>query len=361
LAQLANALVGGLGVRRANEQEEAGRSAANKTLAQALASGPNASIEALTTAASNPWTSENQQRLISTLLGEKLADENRLDERTYKEGIRKEDMTREDRIRAEEIAREEAMFGRKLSAPVAINDQLVNPVTGEVIGNYGIPKEVKAPTVKSFYDDQGNEYKAQFNPSTGEWDRVGGTKAPTGMQIRTNPDGTFEMVQGPGKLTEAQSKDAVYSTRAKGALEVLDPLAKELTDPMARMAENDPTGVVRGRAQSPDYQKARQAGLEFLQAILRKDTGAAITSQEQDEYGRVYLPMPGDSPEVQQQKKVSRLRAVAALEAGMAPQALLNMEKALLEVEGAMETPPPEADNTGRRKTKSGVTYGIIE
>lgn len=34
----------------------------------------------------------------------------------------------------------------------------------------------KAPTVQSFYDGGGREYKAQYNPTTGAWDRVGGVK-----------------------------------------------------------------------------------------------------------------------------------------------------------------------------------------
>src|SRR5690606_18121852 len=33
-----------------------------------------------------------------------------------------------------------------------------------------------APTVQSFYDDKGQEYKAQWNPQTREWEPVGGAK-----------------------------------------------------------------------------------------------------------------------------------------------------------------------------------------
>lgn len=161
-----------------------------------------------------------------------------------------------------------------------------------------------------------------------------------GLSVTTNPDGTTTVTQGgPNRpLTEAQSKDTVYATRAAGALPVLDQLGSNLTDPVQRAVEGDPTGLVRGNVQSPEFQQANQAGLEFLQAILRKDTGAAITAEEQNQYGRVYLPQPGDSDQVLEQKRVSRQRALAAIEAGIPPQGILNQERALL------ETGQPNAD-----------------
>lgn len=235
---------------------------------------------------------------------------------------------------------------------VAVNP---NDMTATSLGQFGQP-DAKAPTVQTFYDDQGNQYKAQWNPQTQDWDRVGGAKPPSGMQFRSTPDGGFELIQGPGKLTEAQSKDTVYATRAEGALPTIDQLGDALTNPVARFAESDPTGLVRGYVQTPGFQQAQQAGLEFLQAILRKDTGAAITEQEQDQYGRVYLPMPGDSPEVLQQKQVSRQRALEAIKAGMPPQAILNQELALSRIDNKIDGPATQG-----RTTQSGISYRVVE
>ncbi len=120
----------------------------------------------------------------------------------------------------------------------------------------------------------------------------------------------------------------MFATRAEGALTTLDQYDTALTSFFQRMAENDPTGAVRGM-QTPEFQQAYQSGREFLQAILRKDTGAAITAQEQADYGTTYLPQPGDGPELLAQKRVSRRRALEALKAGMPPQAILNQELAL--------------------------------
>jgi hypothetical protein len=170
----------------------------------------------------------------------------------------------------------------------------------------------------------------QFGPDG----RFYAVDVPQGMSIESDGAGGFRMVQGAGAgtakpFTEGQSKDVVYATRAQGALQVLEPVAETLTSLPSRMAESDPTGIIRGRVQSPEYQIARNAGDEFLQAILRKDTGAAITPGEQALYGVTYLPQPGDGPEVLAAKTTARQRAVAAINAGMSPAQMVAAEKAL--------------------------------
>lgn len=170
----------------------------------------------------------------------------------------------------------------------------------------------------------------QFGPDG----RFYAVDVPQGMTIESDGAGGFRMVQGAGAtsakpFTEGQSKDVVYATRAQGALEVLEPVAETLTSLSSQMAGYDPTGVIRSRVQSPEYQVARNAGDEFLQAILRKDTGAAITPSEQALYGVTYLPQPGDGPEVLDAKRAARQRAVAAINAGMSPAQMIAAETAL--------------------------------
>lgn len=132
----------------------------------------------------------------------------------------------------------------------------------------------------------------------------------------------------PVKFTEAQSKDITYATRAEGALSKLDPVANALTSRSDIIADKAPLGLGR-EVQSADYQVARVAGDEFLQAILRKDTGAAITTQEREEYGRVYLPQPGDDAATLSYRAEARQRALAALKAGMNVDQMMAQERAL--------------------------------
>lgn len=197
-------------------------------------------------------------------------------------------------------------------------------------------RAARPPQVETFYDEAtGQPYNAQWNAESGTWERVGGVKAPSGMSITTNPDGTVSVTQGPtgGKMTEANSKDMVYATRAAGALPTIDQMGDSLTSLGETVGGNAP--VVGNYMKSPEFQQAEQAGKEFLQAILRKDTGAAITKQEVDEYGSVYLPRPGDSPEVLAQKKASRQRALRALAAGIPADLMLRLEQSGVEIPGA--------------------------
>lgn len=155
---------------------------------------------------------------------------------------------------------------------------------------------------------------------------------PSGMTIESDGSGGFSLAQGPGvaaaskPLNEGQSKNVIFASRAEGSLPGLEATAGALTSRINQAAGAVPLGLGKD-FQSPEYQMAQQAGEEFLTAILRKDTGAAITAQEQQIYGDVYLPRPGDSPEVQAQKAASRQRAVDALRRGMTPAEILALEK----------------------------------
>lgn len=211
-------------------------------------------------------------------------------------------------------------------------------------------RAARPPQIETFYDEtSGQPYNAQWNAETGSWDRVGGVKAPSGMSITTNPDGTVSVTQGStggGKMTEQNSKDMVYAKRAAGALPIIDKMGDALTS--AGEAVGGSVPAVGNYLKSPEYQQAEQAGKEFLQAILRKDTGAAITAQEVNEYGTVYLPRPGDSQQVLAQKKESRRRALEALALGIPPDLILRLEQTGVEI-------PKGSDGGGWQDMGNGV------
>lgn len=177
------------------------------------------------------------------------------------------------------------------------------------------------------------------------------------------PDGKPMIVRGGAgagvKFTEGQSKDNVYATRARGALEILDPIASELASVTQRAVNVDPTGVVRGAVQTDDFQRAQQAGEEFLQAILRKDTGAAITAQEQELYGKTYLPQPGDNEAVLAAKAAARQRALAAIEAGMNADQIAATERAL--INAAALTGAAPTDPAAPRRLRYNPETGALE
>lgn len=177
------------------------------------------------------------------------------------------------------------------------------------------------------------------------------------------PDGKPIMVQGgPGttaKFTEAQSKDNVYATRAEGALASLEPVAGALTSRAGKVGDalsGVTLGLSREVTQDDDYQLASQAGLEFLATILRKDTGAAVTPSEEEMYGRIFLPQPGDRDALLKQKAVARVRAVEAIKAGMNPQQIMAMGAALLATESKTGVDQPTADDAAKPKAASEMS-----
>lgn len=71
--------------------------------------------------------------------------------------------------------------------PIVVNGRLVNPRTYEVVADFS---ESKAPDIKELYDETtGQPYKAQWNPQTNTFERVGGVKGASGFEV-TLPDGT---------------------------------------------------------------------------------------------------------------------------------------------------------------------------
>lgn len=217
-------------------------------------------------------------------------------------------------------------------------DTLVDPNTYKPIYSAPKPAELVKP-----YSNAG-EIKADLDagfltPEEAQQALAGLQKA--GTSLRVNPDtGEVEFTQGgPMKpMTEAQSKDTVFVTRAAGALPRIDQFGNALTSLPEAVGGSVP--IVGNYAKSPEYRQAEQAGKEFLQAILRKDTGAAITKEETEEYGTVYLPQPGDDPATLEAKRQSRARAVAAIEMGLPPSAILALEQANIQ-RPAM---PPQSD-----------------
>ncbi|MBH3339391.1 hypothetical protein I5L51_09765 [Pseudomonas mendocina] len=133
------------------------------------------------------------------------------------------------------------------------------------------------------------------------------------------------------KLTEQQSKDLGYYTRGNEANAQLanqgDALTGRASGERGRLRGLADT-VIRGTPWvgdsslansmvSQERQQAEQSGREVLSAILRKDTGAAITSQEMEIYGKMYLPQAGDSDQVLNQKAEARTRALESIRGGL--------------------------------------------
>lgn len=129
----------------------------------------------------------------------------------------------------------------------------------------------------------------------------------------TLPDGTT--VHQGGKLTEYQYKAGAYGTRAKEA----DAIIQTLGSPS--LIEKKLRGTDLGNYMLDDKaQRREQAERNFINAVLRKESGAVISDSEFDNARRQYFQQPGDSPGVLKQKAANRQTTIESLltEAGQA-------------------------------------------
>src|SRR5574340_208746 len=131
---------------------------------------------------------------------------------------------------------------------------------------------------------------------------------------------------GP-KLTDIQAKAQLYGTRAKAAHDILNNLEGKYS-PLAvnaKMAANDTPlvggvgGLIGNKLLSESGQKAEQAQRDFVNAVLRQESGAVISEPEFRNAQKQYFPQPGDTKGTLQQKRENRARAIHALDVMSGP------------------------------------------
>jgi len=76
------------------------------------------------------------------------------------------------------------------------------------------------------------------------------------------------------------------------------------------------------KALSNESQKAEQAQRDFVNAVLRLESGAAISQGEFDNARKQYFPQPGDAPAVIKQKAQNRKTAIQGLVSNARPGAV---------------------------------------
>lgn len=158
-------------------------------------------------------------------------------------------------------------------------------------------------------------------------------KAPQGYRFKQ--DGSLEAIPGGpadassknAKLTDVQAKAQLYGTRAKAAHDILNNLEGKYS-PLAvnaKMAASDTPliggvgGLIGNELLSESGQKAEQAQRDFVNAILRQESGAVISEPEFRNAQKQYFPQPGDTKGTLQQKRENRARAIQALDVMSGP------------------------------------------
>lgn len=185
-------------------------------------------------------------------------------------------------------------------------------------------------------DAFGNEQYGWIDPvrrTTTSADAVGGAPAPAAQPTVTGPDGT--PIQIPAGVNPKKFRDDVTSAVADAATgkktEVQGSAEQfanrlELAERNFQGLESEASGasgvaqtvagkvpVVGSFAQTPNFQKMEQAKSQFITALLRKESGAAIGKEEFNRYDKEFFPQPGNSTEVIAQKAEARRVAIEAM------------------------------------------------
>jgi len=122
-----------------------------------------------------------------------------------------------------------------------------------------------------------------------------------------------------GKITQVNLAARGFADRAELAEEELADIVKggyDLSSVVTTRGEMVPNAV-----KSDKTQRVEQSMRNFISAVLRKESGAAIPDSELAAETKKYFPMPGDKPGVIAQKARARAQAIKNLvaEAGVAP------------------------------------------
>lgn len=113
-------------------------------------------------------------------------------------------------------------------------------------------------------------------------------------------------------LTAAQQTALLYGQRTYQSGKILDTLDNAIAEKglgasiKQKIDEMNVGGTITNQFVPKDFQQYDQAKRDFVNATLRRESGAVISPTEFDNAEKQYFPRPGDSQEVVAQKKANR-------------------------------------------------------
>lgn len=175
------------------------------------------------------------------------------------------------------------------------------------------------PEIRSVKDANGNETLVRITPD--------GRAAPLNTGIDAAAGNPF----GGGKFNETQGKAAGFTDRMLQSEAILrgsypnsgaegpplapaDVMGTDKTQySISKLPDSFGGEYAKTKLHSDDYKKFEQAKRDFVNAQLRRESGAAISQSEFDSANKQYFPMPNDPPDVIEQKRANRRAAIEAL------------------------------------------------
>lgn len=168
---------------------------------------------------------------------------------------------------------------------------LYDPMTGQIIGTAPAKEDASSNPDRILSATEAQSLGVPFGTSAGDAYGVTPTKP----------------------LTESQAKDITYANRGEEANTTIDSLGSKVAgyNSAAWLAATGAEGNSLLSPLAPDWVKnLRQAERNFGTAILRRESGAAISQSEFDTMEKQYFPRPGDDAQTLMQKDQLRKTAI---------------------------------------------------
>ncbi|ALV06705.1 hypothetical protein [Roseateles depolymerans] len=193
-----------------------------------------------------------------------------------------------------------------------------------------------------------------------------GAKAPTGYRWMADGSGLEPIPGGPADPntkgakqtkppTEGQAKALLFGSRMQIADDIINELASQGVNENSRTKralESVPVvggalGTLANFSQTPQQQQVEQAQRDFINAVLRRESGAAIAESEFANAKRQYFPQPGDTPQVLRQKAANRRAAIQGFKAEIGDSLSPDFERIVGEAKAGRMPPDAVPVNTG--------------
>lgn len=188
-------------------------------------------------------------------------------------------------------------------------------IIGQALGPDGLLKQMNAD--REFGVSQMNAETNRMNAGGGAAKPPSGYRA-TETGLEPIPGGPAD----PNKPVPVKSlRPTTDQNNAAGFYDRLVDAEAVLSDPLVTAAATGLAGktmaglpVVGNYLATPEYQKFDQAQRNFINAVLRKESGAAIAESEFANAAQQYFPQPGDSKEKIAQKAQNRATVIRAMQ-----------------------------------------------
>ena len=256
----------------------------------------------------------------------------------YMDGVQRDAMTAaqarlmnmQGRAAQDELSRTEALR-QKFNDPNYLKSIGLSPEQAQALGPSGIQKLLENQALANTPDNvlERQVKQAQLQKLlTPEQEKPTLVDMPDGSKGMWYPGQTNVIpVEGTGQgakpATQDQAASAGFVTRMRNANDVMsDPKISEygmgVKGTMNRA--NSAIPIIGNSFVDPQYQQLDQAQRNFINATLRRESGASISPGEFENARIQYFPQVGDSPEVIKQKELNRQDAIKGVLYATTPQ-----------------------------------------